>query len=137
MSVVRGARALAWMVTALAITACASTADSGLEGAAPAAPYRSTTVRVQNNNWQDVNVYVLRSGSRFRLGTVPSVTERTFRLPSGLDTGGSDVELLADPIGSTRTHATGPILFSPGDQIVWKIENHLPLSSYTVRPTRR
>ena len=121
-----------WLALALVATACGG--SNNVNGwASPAPPMPATLVRVANNNWSDVNVYAVRSGHRFRLGTVPSITERVFRLPAGFSTPGGELELLVDPIGSSLTHSTGRIMFNPGDEIIWRIENHLPLSSYSLR----
>jgi hypothetical protein len=135
MSVVLGARELAIFALALAAAACGGAKD--VNGwASPGPPIPATVVRVENNNWSDVNVYAVRSGQRFRLGTVPSISERVFRLPAGFSIPGGEVELLVDPIGSSLTHSTGRIMFNPGDEIIWRIENHLPLSSYSLRANR-
>jgi hypothetical protein len=129
------ASALACAALALAVIACSqSTRSAGPSGAAPAS---ATTVIVENNNWLDMNVYVLRSGARLRLGTVPSIATRRFALPAGATIATNDVRLEADPIGSSRSFVSSPIPFIEGDDIIWRLENYLPLSSFRTQPGRR
>jgi hypothetical protein len=92
----------------------------------------ATTLEVTNHNWADVNVYAVLPGTRARLGTVVSMTTRTFTLPSRARLSGGGVRLMATPIGSNRTHLTDLILVNHGDRIEWNLENSLALSSYMV-----
>lgn len=126
------AGALAVAALAMAVIGCAP-ATRGAGAGAGMASAEPTTLIVENNNWSDINVYVLRSGSRIRLGTVTSITKRRFTLPAGLSTASGDLRLIADPIGSTRVYMSPPIQFSEGDAIIWRIENYLPMSSYMTR----
>ncbi|MBX6364276.1 MAG: hypothetical protein IRZ00_10450 [Gemmatimonadetes bacterium] len=89
-------------------------------------------MRVANHNWLDVDVYAVREGTKYRLGTVTSMTAQVFRLPSGLATPSGDFQLLVDPIGSNEVFVTEPLLVAPGQLVDWSIENHLALSSYRV-----
>ncbi|MBI4544809.1 MAG: hypothetical protein HY703_06425 [Gemmatimonadetes bacterium] len=103
--------------------------DAGGRGS----PGRETTVSVENRNWADMNVYVVRAGARTRLGMVTSMNRATFAIPQTMTAGGGDIALLADPIGSSATFQTEPILLAPGQHIVWLIENSIQLSSLFVR----
>jgi hypothetical protein len=123
----RGGKALvaAW-VTVLAGAACASGgAVAGERGD------RTVMVRVENNNWQDANIYVVGSGPRIRLGTVTSMTSERFPLPRTARTS-AGVRLQADLIGSNARKVTSRILVNPGDEVRWVLENQLALSSYSV-----
>jgi hypothetical protein len=92
------------------------------------------SVKVQNGNWLDVRVYaVTESGAYDRLGTVTSFTSRTFELPRWITAPTSQIQLVAVPIGSTRSYAAQPVLVSVGDVIEWKLTNNLALSSIWVR----
>ena len=57
-----------------------------------------TTVRVINNNWDDVTVYATRDGYRHRLGKVTSFTSRVFTLPPTFLIWSGELRLIADPI---------------------------------------
>ena len=87
------------------------------------------SVRVTNNNWSDMNIYVLRGSDRRRLGTVSSNSSTVFRLPNSVLIGGSDIRLLADPIGSSRTYVSPTLLIGPGHVVEWRLENNMNMSS--------
>ncbi len=57
-----------------------------------------TTVRVINNNWDDVTVYAVRDGYRHRLGKLTSFTSRVFTLPPTFLIWTGEIRLIADPI---------------------------------------
>jgi hypothetical protein len=92
-----------------------------------------TVVRVTNNNWSDMTIYLLRSGARRRLGTVTSQSTHTFVVPTSMISLSSRVYLLADPIGSARTFTSAPLIINPGQTAEWKLENSLALSSVWIR----
>lgn len=92
-----------------------------------------TLIRVTNNNWADMTIYLIRSGSRRRLGTVTSQTTRTFSVPASLILSSMHVHLMADPIGSSRTVTSAPLLISSGQTAEWQLENALGLSSMWIR----
>ena len=92
------------------------------------------TVRVENNNWADVRVYATtRSGARERLGTVNSFTTARFTLARWVSPSNNEIQLVAFPIGSRETFGTGSIVVSPGEVIVWHIENNSALSTIRVQ----
>ncbi|MGH7577283.1 MAG: hypothetical protein ACREM1_19405 [Longimicrobiales bacterium] len=123
--------AIAGVALVVAVIGCASTTGGSVADQGGPLP---TVVIVENNNWSDINVYALRpSGSYVRLGTVTSVTKRQFTLPAGFSAYSGELRLAADPIGSGDLYVSPPIQFAEGDAIVWKVENHLPLSSYLTR----
>jgi hypothetical protein len=122
-----------WIAGAIALTltsACSAAGSAPASGPLP--PEEATTVEVANHNWSDMNVYAVRSGMRYRLGTVISMTTERFRLPPGAVSPGAELRLLVDPIGGTRTFNTAPIQVSPGQRIEFTIQNHLAISSYSV-----
>lgn len=84
------------------------------EGAVPRA---ETMVRVENQDFLDMNVYVVRSGQRIRLGNVPGLSTRILQLPASLVGGGADLRFLVDPVGSSRTPISQEIFVQPGDVV--------------------
>jgi hypothetical protein len=92
-----------------------------------------TFIRVMNNNWSDMTIYLVRGGMQRRLGTVTSQTSHTFVVPTYLTSTANDVRLLADPIGSSRGFASPAIMLNPGQTAEWQLENSLALSSVWVR----
>ena len=85
-------------------------------------------VTVENNNWSDMRLYALRNGIRYRLGTVVSFTEERFQLPRHLQPDIEPVQLLAAPIGGTRSVRSYPVYLSEGAELVWMLQNNLALS---------
>lgn len=120
---------LAGLLLLLGSAACGSAA-----GHDPAdAPRRAaTTVEVQNNNWLDMVVYVVRSGARVRLGMVTSMSKESFRVPDSAMAPASSLHLEAHPIGSNQSFVAPPVQARPGQRIDLTIQNHLAISSVTV-----
>jgi hypothetical protein len=123
---------LALVASATLAGGCASM--TGDPGTVPDAP-RSIVV-VENNKWEDVNVFAVREGRKARLGMVTSMTSREFTLPSWMLIGAGDVRLLIDPIGSSTTHLTAPITLVGGERVDLRVENMMALSNFMVRSQR-
>jgi hypothetical protein len=87
----------------------------------PPAGIEPTYVRIQNQSWLDMNIYVLRSSQRIRLGTVSANATQRFKLPQNLIFGATPLRFLADPIGSSRTAQSFEIVVSPGDELTLTI----------------
>lgn len=88
-------------------------------------------IRVTNYNWSDMSVYAERHGAQIRLGSVASMATEQFKLPREL-VGATDLHIIADPLGSTRVYRTRPVLVVPGQQVAFRIENNLELSTVSV-----
>lgn len=91
-----------------------------------------TTVLVTNNNWSDMTLYATRNGAMTRLGSVTSMSTERFRLPSPLVVGSGNLQLVADPLGSSQTYRSPPLLVSAGQQIEFTLQNNLALSTLSV-----
>lgn len=111
------------------LTACAVASSSPRP--APSGR-KAVEVVVQNNNWMDMTIYVVRDGTRVRLGTVTTMTSSNFRLPRSLDAATTSFRLLADPVGSSETFVSDVVTVNPGERVQWRLENHLALSSFLV-----
>lgn len=96
------------------------------------APENAAVVRVENNNWQDVDVYAIRNNQKVRLGMVTSMTASGFRLPSNLLTGSPNVQLYIHPIGSSGGYLSQAMLVGAGQTIELRVENNINLTSYSV-----
>jgi hypothetical protein len=93
-----------------------------------------TVLEVFNYQRQDVNIYAVRSGTRVRLGTAPSLQRSTFKLPEWAVGADGLIRLGAAPLGSQRTMVTEGILVRQGDRIEWALSSSLARSYYSVRP---
>ncbi|MHB1192369.1 MAG: hypothetical protein ACYC6F_04915 [Longimicrobiales bacterium] len=95
--------------------------------------WRSTTIAVDNNNWQDVNVSVCLSGGMcFRMGTVTSMNSSTYTVPPHVLATNNDMQVVAELIGSDERIETEAVRVAPGLVIEWRIENVLRNSTYFV-----
>ena len=74
----------------------------------------TTIVEVENRNFLDMNVYVLRSGQRVRLGRVGGNGFTEFELPEDIVRGASTLRFLADPVGGQESVSMEISIF-PGD----------------------
>ena len=93
---------------------------------------RPTTIKVTNNNWANVNVFILRGGTRYRLGMVTSMATTVFRLPEVAVLSQGDVRLMVDPIGSDQPYLTQPLVVNPGDKVEFNVQNQLSISSVSI-----
>ena len=93
-----------------------------------------TAVKVENNGWADVDMYLLRGSSRIRLGMVTSMGSQHFTIPEAYLNGSTDLRLYAHPIGGFAENdwVTQPLLISPGQQVALTLQNNLNLSSYSI-----
>ena len=121
---------LSLAAAALLATACA---HGNTARASDEAGEREAMLQVSNQNWSDMNVYLLRGGLKQRLGTVGSNTTSRFKLPHHIFTSSEPVRLLADPIGNARTYTSPPLLVGPGQTVEWRLENNVNLSSAFIR----
>ncbi|HUP88138.1 MAG TPA: hypothetical protein VM100_02185 [Longimicrobiales bacterium] len=115
---------------AVLLGACAPATEQAINNL-PARP--KTQLVVQNKNWMEVAVYLVRSGSRTRLGNVASMSKGQFNIPESYVLGVSDIQVQADPVGSNRTFVSAPIQVFPGARVELTIENSVQLSSFAVR----
>jgi hypothetical protein len=114
----------------LTTTGCATA--EGLAQHENSVANRSSLVRVANNNWSDVTVYLVRPGVRARLGSVPSMTQTDLRIPPALFGTGAQMQLVAVPLASNRPYVSQNIYIIPGQRIDLRVENSINLSSFSV-----
>jgi hypothetical protein len=106
------------------------------EQAANDRPVARTMLVVQNENWSEVKIYLLRGSQRTRLGSVPSMGQGRFAIPYAYVLGVSDITLQVDPIGGGGSYISPPIQVYPGARLALKVENELRLSNFAVYATQ-
>jgi len=97
---------------------------------------RMPTVQVENNNWLDVHVYLIRDGEPFSLGVVTGPGEDRLSLPMTATYPGSDVHILVLTIGGNGVYESPSLQVNPGDVVDLNVENDLALSSVSVWPQK-
>ena len=118
----------------LTLVGCASVGGSG-ENPFESRRTRATRdgpveVRVENNAYLDMHVYVVyAAGQQRSLGMVTGLSRRTLVIPAQVIQTLSGIQLFADPIGTDRGYLSQRILASPGQRIRFTIQNLLSLST--------
>lgn len=100
---------------AVGLAACArSTAMSNTEDG------RTTVLRVENQGFADMNIFVLAEGAtRRRIGTAIGKSNANFPLPDNLiGRGVRALRFVAAPIATPRGEISEEILVTPGDTVV-------------------
>ncbi len=132
MSMIRG-RVFGLMLAALAPVGCGRTAGGTSEASTLAPVAGNATVVVQNDNFADVDVFVVRGGDVLaRLGMVNGESTATFTVdPSLFPTG--RLSLIARPIGGVGAARSGPLVVDGGETVTFTISPDLQASMATVR----
>ena len=80
-----------------------------------------TILQVDNQGFQDMDVYAVRLGQRARLGLATGIHKTNFTIPSSLVSGLTPMRFVADPIGGRRPSVSQEITVAPGDTVVMTI----------------
>ena len=102
---------------------------------APDRVVEPVTVRVTNNNWLDMRIYVAETVTgrrRWPLGNVRGLTTASFEIPDHLDADLGNLVLVAEAVGSRQRRFTDRLLTWPGAFVDWHIGATLSLSYVTV-----
>ena len=86
-----------------------------------AEPVPVTRLRVENQAFLDMNIYVYRSSQRIRLGTANGNSTTRLIIPANLLFGATPLRFQADPIGGNRQPVSQEITVSPGDEVILTI----------------
>ena len=84
-------------------------------------PNQPTVVEVDNQGFQDMDVYAVRSGQRWRLGLATGSSKTKLTIPRTMVNGLTPLRFIADPIGGRRASVSQEITVSPGDTVVMTI----------------
>ena len=80
-------------------------------------PQSETTVRVENRNFLDMNVYVLLNSQRIRLGMVAGLSTQAFTIPGYLVRSAGQLQFELHPIGGRANPRSESISVRPGDEV--------------------
>lgn len=82
----------------------------------------TTRVRVENQAFLDMNVYVVNEGGgRQRLGTATGNTNSTFVIPDYLLGPANMIRFICEPIGAARAPVSNSLTVQPGTTVVLTI----------------
>ncbi len=125
-----------WAVRAGLAGLVALTAACGASRSSPATPapkpatatadsadaeHSGTRVEIDNQNFNDMTIYLLDRGSRLLLGPAGGLSKTTLLIPDALRRGDARVRLLADPTGGGSSITTPELLVAPGQSVYWTI----------------
>jgi len=127
-------RRLAWwpraVLAALTVVgaACSRNPQPDLDDAISRDPI---VVHVKNENFLDMNVFVVASGASRRLGTVTGNGSGEFNVPWSFGST-SGIVLVAQPIGSRGSASSPSLNVSPGQVVEFKVGSTLRQTTATV-----
>lgn len=111
---------LATLVAVIAtVAACSHNARPGRDDNGP---QPTTRLRVENQAFLDMTVYVVNDGgARQRLGTVTGNTTQEFVIPPYLIGPANSIRTIVEPIGSNRTGISSSLSVQPGQMVTLTI----------------
>ena len=102
---------------ALLSAACSHRTQSASSEPTPEQQDAQTTVKVENQNFSDMDVFVRTSGTRVRLGMVSGMSSTVFTIPADIVRISPQVQFELHPIGGNRNPISETITVMPGDQV--------------------
>ena len=90
---------------------------------------RSIDIQVDNQNFNDMNVYLMTSGTRWLVGKVGGMTKGTLTIPASLAPADQRVRLRAESIGGHGAITTPTLIVPPGQQVYWTIGSDPSMST--------
>ncbi|HEY7637794.1 MAG TPA: hypothetical protein VH763_19780 [Gemmatimonadales bacterium] len=123
---------IAWVLLASLICAgCASHSSKETDHPSPGRD-AELAIEIENHNWSDVVIYLLRGGAPERIGMVTAHSTNTFVLRYRRLGASGNNRLSAYPIGGGSAVNTDNLLVQPGQSIKWTLESDLSRSSLVV-----
>jgi hypothetical protein len=101
---------------ALALTGC-----GGKQPETGIIPNEPTVLRVDNQSFNDMRIYVIQGGQRIRVGTANGKNTTSFRLSKSVVTGFTTIKVEAVPIGGNGSSVSEQISIQPGEQLELRI----------------
>jgi hypothetical protein len=90
---------------------------------------RAIPVQVDNQNFNDMNVYLVTRGTRWLVGNVAGLTKTTLTVPASLAPADLRVRLIAHAIGGGAATTTPTLIVAPGQQVYWTIGSDPAMST--------
>jgi hypothetical protein len=86
-------------------------------------------VQVDNQNFSDMNVYLVTRGTRWLVGNVAGLTKATLTVPASVAPTDLRVRLRAQAIGGGGATTTPTLIVAPGQQVYWTIGSDPAMST--------
>lgn len=103
-------------LAALALAGCSQNkADTGI------IPNQAIILRVDNQSFNDMRIYVIQGGQRIRIGTANGKNTSTFKVPESIISGFTTVRVEAVPIGGNGHSVSEEISVQPGQELELRI----------------
>ena len=119
------------VIASLLLTVAAACHHGGFTNTAPGTQGAVGLV-VQNQNFYDMDLYVVSEGLATRIGDVTGNSTARFTLdPSFFPS--SELRIIATPVGGNGRASSGPLSVGPGQTITFTIAPVLRQSSATIR----
>ncbi|MGH7511640.1 MAG: hypothetical protein ACREOQ_01835 [Gemmatimonadales bacterium] len=90
---------------------------------------RAIAVQVNNENFNDMSVYLVHDGARWLVGQVGGLTKATLTVPASLAPPDERVRLRAEAIGGGGATMTPLLIVPPGQRVYWTIGADPAMSS--------
>ena len=97
---------------------------------AEVSPSNEISVQIDNRNYSDMEIYVVRSGQRWLLGQAGGLTRTTLTIRNTVG-GDGRVRLVAEPIGGAAPISTPTLIVPQGQSIFWTIGSDPTTSTAT------
>lgn len=103
------------------VLAAAAACNTFIHGSGTTDQNQPTYLQVDNQGFQDMDVFAARFGQRVRLGLATGLHKTNFTISSGLVVGLTPLRFVADPIGGSRASVSQETTVAPGDTVVMTI----------------
>jgi hypothetical protein len=127
----RGRRMMIGLFAVGATFGSVSACSRNNQAAGDISPADVVSVQVRNENFLDMDVYVVSQGLATRLGTVTGNGTRHFVLDRSVSS--QDFSVVATPIGGNGRASSGALRIGPGQTVDFTIGSLLNNSSVLVR----
>ena len=111
-----------WLIGLLLIGAGCGTANRPDTNPAPEAKSAAGyPVQIDNQNFSDMNIYLVNGGQRWLLGQAGGLTRTTLNIADGVAPADGEIRLEADPVGASPPIFTPVLVIAPGQTVYWTI----------------
>ncbi|MEP6692423.1 MAG: hypothetical protein ABJD07_14780 [Gemmatimonadaceae bacterium] len=109
---------LALSALALAAAACTHNPPPGDGALDENFARKKSYLVVDNQSFNDRDVYVVRSGQRYRLGRAQAHVKTRYEIPLHLINGLTPLRVMADPSGSAQQTVSNEVTVQEGDEVL-------------------